>query len=146
MALAILDANLLLCAFNPQDPSHVAATAWLEKLIDSQQVVAIPMLAIAALVRVSTNSRLDRVPERMQEVLQFVERLLALPHVRVLHTDVGHWAELKRVLEESGVNGRTVTDAQFAALALQHDGTLYSTDKHFRRFPRLRWQNPLEAL
>ncbi|MGI4854515.1 MAG: TA system VapC family ribonuclease toxin [Janthinobacterium lividum] len=143
MALAVLDANLLLYAFNPHDPSHAAVAAWSEKLIDSQQVVAIPMLAIAALIRVSTNPRLDRIPERMQEVLRFVERLLALPNVRILHTDQAHWVELKRVLE-SGVHGPTAIDAPFAALALQHDGTFHSTDKHFRRFPRLRWQNPLE--
>ena len=145
MALAVLDANLLLYAFNPHDPSHAAAVAWLEDLIGSRQVVAIPMLAIAALVRVSTNPRLDRLPERTQEVLDFVDQLLALPNVRLLHTDNAHWAELKRVLEESGVHGPTVTDAQYAALALQHNATLYSTDKHFRRFPRLRWINPLEA-
>lgn len=145
MALAVLDANLLLYAFNPYDRLHAAAASWLEDLIDTQQVVAIPMLAIAALVRVSTNPRLDRLPERMQEVLQFVDRLLALPNVRLLHTDNGHWIELKRVLDESGVHGPTVMDAQFAALALQHDGTLYTTDQHFRRFPRLRWQNPLDG-
>lgn len=145
MALAIVDANLLLYAFNPDDPSHAAATEWLEEIINSRQVIALPMLAIAALVRVSTNPRLDRLPERMQDVLAFVERLLALPNVRVLHTDAAHWTELRRVLDESGVHGPTVTDAQYAALARQHNGTLYSTDKHFRRFPRLRCVNPLEG-
>lgn len=145
MPLAILDANLLLYAFNSHDPSHGAATEWLQDLIDSREVVALPMLAIAALVRVSTSPRLDRLPERMQDVLEFVERLLALPNVRVLHTDAAHWTELKRVLDESGLHGPTVTDAQYVALTLQHNGILYSTDKHFRRFPRLRWVNPLSG-
>ena len=79
----------------------------------------------------------------MEEALSFIEDLLAVPSVRLLHTDGGHWSELKRVLEESAVPGRTITDAQFAALALQHHGTLYTTDRHFQRFPGLRWRNPL---
>ena len=145
MALAVMDANLLLYAFNPLDPAHPAARRWLEETLSGEDVLAIPMLAVAAFLRASTHPSLDRLPQRMEEALSFIDDLLAVPNVRVLHTDGGHWPELKRVLEESGVLGRTVTDAQFAALALQHNGTLFTTDQHFRRFPRLRWKNPLET-
>jgi predicted nucleic acid-binding protein len=30
-----------------------------------------------------------------------------------------------------------------AALAMEHEAVLASTDQHFRRFPDLRWLNPL---
>lgn len=144
MALIVVDANLLIYAFNPQDQMHTVARNWLESVLSSDDVLAIPMLAVAALLRTSTHPSLGDLHRRMGEALQAIDDLLALPNVRVLHTDSGHWKELKRVLDESGVHGRTVTDAQFAALALQHHGTLYTTDRHFRRFPRLRWVNPLD--
>ena len=35
------------------------------------------------------------------------------------------------------------TDAQLAALAIEHQGELHSNDADFGRFPRLRWVNPL---
>ncbi|MEZ2347356.1 TA system VapC family ribonuclease toxin [Terriglobus sp. RCC_193] len=143
MALAILDANLLIYAFNPSDKIHLAALRWLEDMLSGEDVVAIPMLAISALLRVSTHPSLERVPERMKDAERFIDELTALPNVRTLHTDQEHWRHLKLVLRESGVSGARVTDAQFAALALQHDGTLYSTDNDFHRFPRLRWTNPL---
>lgn len=143
MALAILDANLLIYAFNPLDRAHRAAFRWLEEMLSGDDIVAIPMFALAALVRVSTHPSLDRIPERMKEVQRFVDDLISLPNVRVLHTDDKHWGELKQVLNESHVCGPTVTDAQFAALALQHNAILYTTDRDFRRFPRLRYINPL---
>lgn len=145
MALMVIDANLLIYAFNPHDKMHAAARNWLEAVLSSDDILAIPMLAIAALLRASTHPSLSDLPRRMSEAVQAVDDLLALPNVRVLHTDREHWAELKLLLDESGVHGRTVTDAQFAGLTIQHHGKLYTTDQHFRRFPRLRWVNPLAS-
>jgi toxin-antitoxin system PIN domain toxin len=143
VALAVVDANLLIYAFDKADEAHSVARSWLESVLAGSDVLAVPMLAIAALLRASTHHSLDHLPERLEDALGFVDDLIALPNVRVLHTDRAHWTELKRVLDETGVMGRSITDAQFAALTLQHDGTFYTTDKHFRRFPRLRWVNPL---
>jgi predicted nucleic acid-binding protein len=36
-----------------------------------------------------------------------------------------------------------VTDAVLAALAIENGAVLASTDQDFRRFPELRWTNPL---
>jgi predicted nucleic acid-binding protein len=35
------------------------------------------------------------------------------------------------------------TDAHLAALAIEHQAELHSTDADFSRFPGLRWTNPL---
>lgn len=143
MALAVLDANLLLYAFNAKDAAHPAARKWLEEKLSGDDIVGVPMLAIAALLRASTHPSLDRISDRMKDALRFIDELIAMPNVRVLHTDDQHWTELKTILKESGVSGPMITDAQFAALALQNNGTLYTTDRDFRRFTQLRWKNPL---
>jgi predicted nucleic acid-binding protein len=36
-------------------------------------------------------------------------------------------------------------DAALAALALEHDATLITTDRDFSRFSELRWFNPIEG-
>jgi predicted nucleic acid-binding protein len=36
-----------------------------------------------------------------------------------------------------------VSDAQIAALALDHGAVLHTADTDYIRFPRLRWFNPL---
>ena len=38
-----------------------------------------------------------------------------------------------------------VPDAHLAALAIEHDLTLYSADRGFGRFAKVRWKNPLES-
>ena len=40
---------------------------------------------------------------------------------------------------------RAATDAHLAALAVEHQAELCSTDADFARFPGLRWRNPLRG-
>jgi len=46
-------------------------------------------------------------------------------------------------LSSLGTAGNLTTDAHFAALAIEHQAELHSSDADFRRFPGLRWTNPL---
>ncbi len=42
-----------------------------------------------------------------------------------------------------GTAGNLTTDAHLAALAIEYQAEVASTDTDFMRFPRLRWFNPL---
>ena len=42
-----------------------------------------------------------------------------------------------------GGAGNLTTDAHLAALAIEHQAELHSTDADMARFPGLRWVNPL---
>jgi len=50
---------------------------------------------------------------------------------------------LGRLIEDHQIRGALVTDAQLAALAIDHGVALASTDADFARFRELRWINPL---
>jgi len=41
------------------------------------------------------------------------------------------------------VTGNLVSDAQVAALAIEHGLQIYTMDTDFGRFPEVRWRNPL---
>ena len=60
----------------------------------------------------------------------------ANPHYRE-HSQAKAWWESKL----NGVD--LVTDAYLAALAIDHDCELNSTDEDFMEFTGLRWRNPL---
>jgi predicted nucleic acid-binding protein len=47
------------------------------------------------------------------------------------------------LLETLGTAGNLVTDAQIAALAIEHDAILHTADSDFLRFSGLCWSNPL---
>jgi predicted nucleic acid-binding protein len=50
-----------------------------------------------------------------------------------------------RQLEQVGTAGNLTTDAQLAAMAIEHQAELHSGDADFSRFPGLRWKNPLRS-
>jgi predicted nucleic acid-binding protein len=61
----------------------------------------------------------------------------------VLHPTDRHAEILFRLLEHLGAGGNLTTDAHLAALAIEYQAELVSTDTDFARFPGLRWFNPL---
>jgi predicted nucleic acid-binding protein len=47
------------------------------------------------------------------------------------------------MLLEGHVSGRSVTDAEIAAVTIEYGGELQTNDRGFARYPGLRWNNPL---
>jgi len=54
-----------------------------------------------------------------------------------------HWRLLRSLLDAAGTAGNLTSDAHLAALALEHDCTIYSADYDFLRFPGVKHVNPL---
>lgn len=54
-----------------------------------------------------------------------------------------HWALLRQMIVEGQAQGALISDAQLAALTLEHGAVLHTTDRDFARFPGLRWVIPL---
>jgi predicted nucleic acid-binding protein len=48
------------------------------------------------------------------------------------------------LLERLGTAGNLTADAHLAALAIEYQAELHSTDADFSRFSGLRWRNPLK--
>ena len=49
------------------------------------------------------------------------------------------------LLKEGNALGNLVSDAHLAALAVEHNCVLHSTDSDFSRFPSLKWENPIRS-
>jgi uncharacterized protein len=75
--------------------------------------------------------------------LTHVEEWLARPHVHFLQPGPRHLEIAFGLLRQAGVAANLTTDAQLAALAIEHQGEVHSNDADFARFPRLRWSNPI---
>jgi toxin-antitoxin system PIN domain toxin len=141
--LIVLDANLLLYAYDAASPRHSAARQWLEQTLSGQVPVGLPWQTIGAFLRIATNTRLPGNRWTPEEAAGIVDDWLRQPNVRVLAAGENHWLLLRTMLIEGQAHGALVTDAQLAALAMEYGGTLHTTDRDFARFPGLRWTNPL---
>ncbi|HXG65256.1 MAG TPA: type II toxin-antitoxin system VapC family toxin [Blastocatellia bacterium] len=142
--MVIADANLLLYAYNADDPRHEQAKAWLEASLSSPQLFGLSWLVITAFLRIGTSPRIFAKPLTRQEATRIVSLWLDQPMVRMLIPGERHWAILKQLIDEGQAVGNLVMDAHLAALAIEHGAVLCTTDRDFMRFPGLRIENPLQ--
>jgi len=139
----VLDANLLIYAYDTNSPHHAKARVWIEEIFSSRAPVGLPWQTIAAFLRIVTNSRLPGNRFTPEEAVRLVDLWLEQPNVRPLSPGDDYWQLLGRTIVEGQASGPLITDAQLAALTIEFGGVLHTTDRDFARFPGLRWTNPL---
>ncbi len=142
--MILLDANILLYAYDRRAVGHDRMKQWLEELLSGKESVGLPWLTAWAFVRISTNPRLNEQALSAQEALEILSELRAHPIVGMVNPGRRHDEVLLEQMTEARIRGRETTDAVLAALAVENGAVLASTDVGFRRFVGLRWVNPLD--
>jgi hypothetical protein len=139
----VLDANLLLYAYDSATAEHKKSRRWVEAALSGVEPVGLPWQTVSAFLRILTNARLPGDRFTMNEAAKVVDQWAALPAVHLLAPGDRHWAFFRRMLVDGKVSGPLTTDAELAALTIENGGVLYTTDRDFARFPGLKWINPL---
>lgn len=68
-------------------------------------------LALAAVARITTNSRFYLPPSAADEASAFGDYLLDHPHCQVVEPGDRHWRLFKRLCSEADIRGSRMTDA-----------------------------------
>lgn len=137
------DLNLLIYAYDQRSPFHVAALGWWEEALSGSQLIGLPWQVSLGFVRLTTSPRNFSQPLSVAQACDVVAQWYRVSNVRVLEPGPGHLAVLQECLQGAGMAGPLVSDAHLAALAIENRATLYSHDQDFRRFPGLRFKDPL---
>ena len=138
------DVNLLLYAHITAFPQHGQTKKWWDRLLSSDEQVAITSPALFGFLRLATSRRVFDPPMAVDDALERVESWFGRPQVRFLQPGPRHLEIVARLLRHLGTAGNLTTDAQLAALAIENQAELCSNDSDFGRFPQLRWVNPLK--
>ena len=136
------DVNVLIYAFRADTPHHAACRSWIEDVVAGDARFGLSPLALSAVVRITTNPRAFVNPSTPDEAFGFCDDLLGQPHCQVVEPGERHWGILKRLCAEAAVIGPRVTDAWFAALAIESCCEWITLDRDFARFPGLKWRAP----
>ncbi len=112
--------------------------------MNGEREVGLAGPALFGFVRVATNHRVLAPPLSVEEALSRVEAWLDRPQVHYVQPGPQHLEIVFRLLRHTGTAANLTTDAQLAALAIEHQAEVHSNDSDFGRFPRLRWVNPLD--
>jgi toxin-antitoxin system PIN domain toxin len=128
------DVNVLVYAHRAEDPAHAFYRAWLEGVANGPAPFALSVLVAAGFVRVVTHSKFRPVPSELEQAVAFVEVLASAPHCRVVGAGPTSWHLLRDLCRKTATRGAKVSDAQHAAVAIEHGCTLVSRDQDFARF------------
>ncbi|HEX2463314.1 MAG TPA: TA system VapC family ribonuclease toxin [Thermoanaerobaculia bacterium] len=139
----LIDANLLLYAVDQRSRHHARARAWLTEALNGDRRVALPWLSLAAFVRIMTNPRASDRPLSAKEAWSHVSDWLDCDLTWTPGPTDRHAAVLGDLIVRYDLRANKVTDAQIAALAIEHGLTVCSSDTDFARFAEIEWVNPL---
>ncbi|MFV0257437.1 MAG: TA system VapC family ribonuclease toxin [Acidimicrobiales bacterium] len=138
----IVDANVLLYARNESLEQHQRAKSWLEGALNGDTRVGLPWWSLAAFVRISTNARAFERPLSTDEAAQQVEDWIGAPRAWIVQPTAAFGQVFLKLLRRYNITAGLTTDAQLAALAVDHGVPLVSADADFARFQELDWINP----
>lgn len=141
--MIIPDINLLLYAYDSSSPFHAKAASWWQSCLSGTEPVGLLHVVVFGFVRLATNPRAFSDPMTPAEASGHVRSWLEQPSVQVLDPRPDHLQQTIELLEALGTAGNLVSDAQMAALAIEHGAVLHTADADFVRFQGLRWFNPI---
>jgi hypothetical protein len=142
--MLLADVNVLVYAFRPDLPDHMEYREWMERLIHAPEAYAMADSILAGFVRIVTNPRIFRQPEDLETALAFADKLRRPPNCVLVAPGPRHWGIFTDLCRRAGAKGNLVPDAYLAALAIENGCEWITADRHYARFPGLRWRHPLE--
>jgi len=120
----LLDANILLYAYDSNSPHHADCRSWLDAALNAEETVALPWRTLLAFVRIATNSRAVRRPLSGPDACGIVSSWLERPNVAAVGAGDRFWEIFQAHVPDAQVRGPLVTDAALASLALEQGATL----------------------
>jgi toxin-antitoxin system PIN domain toxin len=136
------DVNILIYAFRKDASHHKVCRTWLNELVEGDSRFGVSPLVLAAFVRIATNHRVFGIPSALEEAFGFCADLLGQPHCQPIEPGDRHWTIFQQLCLETETRGPRVSDAWFAALAIESGCTWITMDRDFARFPGLKWRRP----
>jgi uncharacterized protein len=138
----LADVNVLIYAFRKDTAQHAICKSWLDNVVSGDAQFGISPLALSAVARIATDPRIFKHASAVQEVFVYCDNLLNQPNCEIVLPGERHWKIFKRLCIETGTRGSRISDAWFAALAIEHACTWVTYDRDYARFPGLDWQEP----
>jgi toxin-antitoxin system PIN domain toxin len=139
----LVDANLLLYAYNASAPEHERARPWLERALSQTEPIGFCWWTLGAFLRLATHRAVFPSPYSIAEATAIVDSWLERPMVALVEPGDRYWSLARPLLERANARGPFVADALLAALALEHGATLATHDADFHRFPELPVVDPI---
>jgi uncharacterized protein len=139
-----IDTNILIHAHRQDSPFYKIALQRVTELAEGPAAWAIPWPCVHEFLSVVTHPRVYAPPTPLDSAIEQLIGRMQSPTLALLTESPTHWEKLRGLLDAGRVSGPMVHDAKIAALCVQHGvRELWSADRDFSRFPKLKVVNPL---
>ena len=139
-----VDTNILVYAHRGESPFHAQAYECLRSLAEGSQRWGIPVSCLHEFLAVVTHPKVFSPASTSAQALAQVQAWLDSPQAMILHSGAHHWRILAELATQAKLQGGQFHDARIAALCIENGvSLLFSADRDFGRFKRLKTVNPL---
>lgn len=139
-----IDTNLLVYAYRDDSEFHQAAKESIRPVIEGAALWALPWPCVHEFIGVVTHNRVFKPASPLPNVFMFLESLFDSPRLHLLSESPGYFEKLRELALAARLSGPRIHDARIAALCLHHGvGELWTADRDFSMFPKLKTRNPL---
>jgi toxin-antitoxin system PIN domain toxin len=143
--MILFDVNVLVNAAVTASPHHGPCLQALQDAVASGERIGSNATIRAGMVRICTHARIFQPPMPTAHAFAFLEHLDRLGKTRAAEPGPRHWPLFRDFVSTCRLSGSGVTDAWFAALAIEHDAEWWTCDAGFGTYPGLRWRNLLST-
>lgn len=139
-----VDTNILVYAHREDSKWHAKAYSTLKEVVESGNDWAVPWPCLHEFLAIVTHPKIYRPPSPLETAIAQVDAWHASPTLRLIGEGALYWDRLKQQLTEGKIQGGMIHDARIAALCVEAGvSVLWSADRDFSRFRRLKIRNPL---
>jgi len=135
------DVNVLVHAYVESSYAHAVCLAAVDDIRAKNEPLVLSHAVTSGFIRIVSNSKLLKPVVPIAEAFLFINVLRAHPGYREISPGARHWRIFQELVEQTGISGPDVSDAWFAALAIEHGLEWWTTDLDFKRFEGLRWRH-----
>jgi toxin-antitoxin system PIN domain toxin len=141
--MILIDVNVLVYAHRPDAIEHARYLGWLQAALNSNAICGLSELALSGMVRIVTHPQIYPKPTPIDLALNFAQELRNDEGSVIVSPGPRHWDIFAKLCKMAGAKGNLVSDAYFAALAIESGAEWITADRDYARFPGLRWRHPL---
>ena len=139
-----VDTNILVYAHRADSEWHDRARDCIARLANGNVSWGLPWHCLSEFFAIVTHPRVYSPASTTANAIEQIDVWLESPVAQCLSETDEYWQNLRGLLIDGRIDGPMVYDARIAAICSVHGVVeLWSADRDFSRFPRLKVHNPL---
>jgi len=139
--LILCDVNVLLSAILQQAKHHELCRGVLNEAMGRRERLGINSTVLSGVIRIGTHPKIFDPPARAGDLFEALSAIHGAFETKPVEPGPSHLRIFRALVESQDVRGAAVSDAWFAALAIEHKATWLTCDSGFVRYPGLNWRH-----